>query len=486
MTDAHVTRQSRNTVADKTPLFVDLDGTLIKTDLLLESFLELLRTNPFALLRVPLWLLKGKAYLKYQIAIRTDIDPFWLPYNTDFRAFLEGERLSGRALSVASASNRKLVELIADHIGLFDQVLASSERLNLSGTRKLEAIRVAASGDSFDYAGNDHADIPIFAAARQAILVNAPASVARAACQTAQIYRVFKKQRVSLRTYLEAVRIHQWLKNLLLFVPLLMAHEFTDIGRLLQLLLAFLAFSLAASATYVFNDLIDLPHDRKHPRKRFRPITSGEISILRVALIIPSLMFIAALITWQLPPKFGLSLACYIAVTLTYSMRLKRIIALDVIALSGLYTLRLIAGGAAVYVPISFWLLAFSMFLFLSLALVKRYCEISSVLMNETTSIGGRGYRVEDLQILAQLGTSSGLLAVLVLALYINSEQVLLLYSLPQAIWLLCPAMLYWISRIWILAARGEIDDDPVMFAARDRRTHIIALIMLIILWIAR
>ena len=476
---------STEATGDAVALCVDLDGTLIRTDLFIESLFSLLRRNVFYVFLVAGWLLRGKAAVKAQVARRVDVDPATLPYHAPLLTFLRRQRAEGRRLVLASAASDNYVSAVAKHLGLFDVALGSTRAVNLSGARKLDAIRTALGNQPFDYAANGKADLAIWSEARQAILVDPAPGVAEAVRRLGKPATVFGDSAKSWKPYVKTLRLRHWLKNLMLFVPLTVAHKVADMSLVVDAILAFVAFGVCASSAYVINDLVDLPHDREHPMKARRPFASGEIPLLHGLFLAPVLLLAASGISALLPLEFTLMLLFYFATTLAYSFRLKRVIVLDVLTLAGLYTIRIIAGGAAVSIELSFWLLAFSMFIFLSLALVKRHSELLRVRETGQTDSPGRGYRAEDLSILAQLGTSSGLLSVLVLALYVNSEQVVKLYTRPFVIWLLCPMILYWLGRLWVLAGRGEVHEDPIVFATLDRRTYVLGILALVVLLMA-
>jgi len=471
---------------DNRPLVVDLDGTLIRTDLLVESVFALLRHNIFFMFLLPMWLFRGKAHLKHQIASRVDMDARLLPYHDEFLDYLKAEHATGRSLMLATASNEKYAEAIALELGIFQEALASNATVNLSGRRKLERLRELFGNHGFDYAANAMVDLPLWEAAQSAVLVNPERGVKKRAEQRCKISRVFDDRTGSpIKRYLKALRLHQWSKNLLVFIPLLMAHRFAEPSLIGQALLAFLSFGLCASSVYLLNDLLDLPDDRKHPTKRHRPFAEGSISIINGALLIPGLLVAAFALATLLPVEFVQVLALYYIVTLAYSLRLKRAALVDVLTLASLYTIRIIAGAAAVSVAPSFWLLAFSMFLFLSLALVKRYTELRIMQQQERTRLTGRSYIATDLETLSQFGSASAYMAILVLALYINSEAVRDLYRIPEVIWLLCPLLLYLVMRIWLLARRGEMHEDPVVFVIQDRRSQWLVATGAILLWLA-
>ncbi len=468
----------------KNPLCVDLDGTLVKTDTLVESFFCLLRINILYILIVPFWILRGKAVLKDEIAKRTEIDPALLPYQTEFLAYLKEEHSNKRQLILTTAANHRIAHSIASHLGIFDTVISSNRNENLSGKNKLSRIRESLNNKNFDYAGDSRDDIEILTNASNAILVNPSSGVLPAIEKHTNVQFIFNDNKNNLMIYLKALRTHQWLKNILLFVPLLAAHQFFNTEALTQICMAFLAFSLCASSVYLLNDLIDLPDDRAHPRKCKRPFASGELSVIHGALLIPLLLFSSVLISCYLPPLFLLVLGTYYVATLLYSFWLKRIVLIDVITLSCLYTIRVLAGAAATSITPSFWLLVFSMFIFLSLAMVKRYSELKDLSENNY-SLYGRGYNISDLDIVSNSGMASGYLAVLVLALYIHSPDIENQYAVPGVIWFVCILLLYWISRMWLIASRGLMHDDPLIFALKDYVSRWIALITVILLWLA-
>jgi len=467
------------------PLCVDLDGTLLRTDTLVESFIALLRQNFLLALLVPVWLLRGKANLKEQIARHIDLDISLLPPNEEFLVFLKRQHSERRRLVLTTAANRKYAQSVAEHFGLFDMTLSSDSNNNLSADKKLERLRQEFGDCGFDYAGNSMDDVRVLSAARQAILVAPERGVAKAVVGSANVVGTYDRKEKGAFTYLRAIRLHQWLKNLLLFLPLLASHRFSDVELLGKLGLAFLAFSLCASSVYVLNDLVDLSADRAHPRKRDRPFASGQLPLIHGVLMVPLLLGGALLIAWMLPVAFVYVLGLYFALTLAYSIKLKLVVLVDVLTLAGLYTMRVIAGSAAGSIVPSFWLLAFSMFLFLSLATVKRYTELLEYAKVNKGKTKVRGYSVSDMEILRSFGVASGYLAVLVLALYINSSDVANNFNHPQMIWLLCPLLLYWISRVWLLAARNRMHDDPVIFAVKDWVSRMIVVIVVFIVWLA-
>lgn len=456
-------------------LCVDLDGTLLRSDALYESVLALLARNPLYLFLLPLWLLRGKASLKQAIAARVDLDPALLPYDERVLTLLRETPLRPRVL--CTATNARYADAIAAHLGLFEEVLASDATRNLSGHRKAQALVERFGEDGFDYAGNEAADLDVWAKARRAWVVNASPALAARAAQVAQVEAHLPAARVTARLWIKQVRVHQWLKNLLVFLPLLASHRLGDRDALIASMLAFVAFGLCASGVYVLNDLLDLPSDRAHARKRERPFAAGRIPLLHGLLAAPLLTLAGFALAWLASPLFALVLLGYYVMTLAYSLRLKRVVMVDVIMLAALYTVRIIGGAAAIGAGLSFWLLAFSMFIFLSLAMLKRYTELADVAASGASKASGRGYEVDDLPMIQSMGAASGYLAVLVFALYINSPESLALYSHPKALWLICPMLLFWISRAWMVAHRGGMHDDPVVFAVTDRVSQVVIVV---------
>lgn len=455
------------------PLCVDLDGTLLKTDLLVESALALVAAKPWIVILFPWWLLRGKAHLKREIASRVELDASTLPYDQRMLSILREQPERRRVL--ATASDAKLANLVADHLACFDEVIASDGSINLDGRRKAKALVDRFGERGFDYAGNSSVDLHVWRRARAALIVNAGDRLARSVESRCETVERIPAEKYVWKCWVRALRLHQWLKNLLVFLPLLASHQFTDPAKLLLALQAFIAFGLCASSVYLLNDLLDLRADRTHPRKKARPFASGQLPLLHGLIVAPALTLGGLLLAFWIEPVFGAILGSYYLLTIAYSTRLKRIPMLDVVILAALYTVRIVSGAAAIGAPLSFWMLAFSMFIFLSLALLKRYTELAAMAESGRDGAAGRGYSISDLPLLQSLGSSAGFISVLVLALYINSSESLALYSHPEVLWLLCPVMLYWISRVWIIAHRGEMHDDPVVFAVMDRTSQVVA-----------
>lgn len=472
-------------MSDNVALCVDLDGTLIHSDLLLESFLLLIKDNPLYLLLVPFWLLGGKAKLKREIASRVKLDGAALPYTKPLVAWLQGQKAAGRQLWLCTASDESLAHAVADHLGFFDGVLASNGQTNLSGKNKAAALVAKFGEKGFDYCGNEKVDLRVWPHARGAIVVNANESLAAEAARVTQVLGQYPFKPAGLKVVLKALRVHQWAKNALIFVPVAAAHQLGDVTVLGQALMAFVAFSLCASSVYLLNDMLDLAADRQHHSKCHRPFAAGTLSLLFGLLAAPLLLVAAVLISLCLPAKFLLVLTAYYVVTLAYSFSLKRMVMIDVLTLAGLYTVRIVAGAAATAIPLSFWLLMFAIFIFLSLAIVKRYAELHQMKVQGKLKAQGRGYQVEDLSLLQSLGGASGYLSILVLALYLNTPDIARMYSQPKLVWLLVPIMLYWISRIWMQTHRGNMHDDPLVYALKDRVSLITGAMAAVVLALA-
>lgn len=467
-----VTETNIADVARAVPLCVDLDGTLVKTDTLWEGLIGLLLKNPLLILSVVAWTFRGKAVLKNGVAARTDRDAASWPYRDEVLDFLKSEREKGRYIVLATGAPAKVAQPVADHLGVFDEVLHTTPDTNLTARRKRARLIERFGVGGFDYVGDSRDDIAVFDAANRAIMV-APDSAANrwAARHDADI---LVERRMSLKLVLKAMRVHQWLKNVLLAVPLVLHHEVLNVGMLASVAIAFFSFSFAASSIYLFNDLTDLENDRRHHRKKNRPLASGALSIPSGMRLACALLAASVVLALFLPAIYFGVLLIYIAATTAYSFILKRKLLVDVFTLAGLFTLRIIAGAAAIQSGLSFWLLAFSIFFFLSLALVKRYVELLELEDEKGSRKLGRGYYALDFDMIGQAGISSAFGAALVLALYIDSDEVQEMYRTPAFLWPLCPMIVYMLLRIWMIARRGEVHDDPVVFIMGDWRSQLV------------
>jgi 4-hydroxybenzoate polyprenyltransferase/phosphoserine phosphatase len=450
------------------PLVVDLDGTLIRTDLLLESGFAFLGSHPAGVGGLLAALVRGKAALKAHIASTTEIDAGHLPYDANVIELIRQARTAGRPVYLASASNERYVRAVSAHLALFDGWFASSADENLSSAAKAARLVEKFGERGFDYIGNDAADLEVWAKARQRFAVQPSSSVQRKLLALDPAAMILRHDGGRLRSWAKLLRVHQWAKNALVFVPLVTAQHF-DLASLGEALAAFFAFSLAASGIYLINDLVDLEADRKHRTKKLRPLAAGTIRVLDALLAAPVLVMAATAGAFLLAPWFGAVLLGYLALTTAYTFVLKRKMMIDVVTLAMLYTLRVVGGAAAIGVPVSEWLLAFSMSIFVALALIKRYTELAGRLDANMPDPTNRNYRKVDLDTVAALAAASGFNSVTVFTLYISSDTVRQLYVHPQVLWLICPILMYWIGRILMLAHRRQVDDDPILFAVKDR-----------------
>jgi 4-hydroxybenzoate polyprenyltransferase/phosphoserine phosphatase len=449
------------------PLCVDLDGTLVSTDTLWESVLGLFRRRPWLLLLAPFWLLAGKASFKQRVAAHIVLDPASLPYRQDLIEALHRIKRTGRKLVLATAADHSIAHGVAQHLGLFDEVLASDGQANLRAHAKRDSLVRAYAHSGFDYVGDSHADLSVFERATRGFLVGPTARVAAQARNKGNVTIVSSRPSV-LRALIIELRLHQWAKNALVVLPVVLAPGVPALELLGRALLAALAFSLCASAGYVWNDLLDIEADRAHQTKRNRPFASGALPVAFGPALFLGLIAVGfGLSVWALPARFSLMLVLYFAGTIGYSLYLKRVLIVDVIVLASLYTHRILAGGIATGIPISSWLMGFSLFFFLSLAFAKRYVELA--LHEGDEKIKNRDYYKVDLQMIGAMGPASGFLAALVFSLYVEMGSQASAFSEPLLLWLAVPVLLYWVTRVWILTGRGQMQDDPVRFALKDR-----------------
>ena len=441
---------------------VDLDGSLVAADLSWEAALRLVFERPWLAPMLPLWLCRGIAHLKRQVAQRTSVDAQALPYRTEVIDRLRVLQSNGLELVLATGSDELIAQRVFDHLGIFSRLHASNETVNLTGRRKAELLQRTYGHQGFYYVGNEARDIPVWLASAGATIVNATPSLPRKVARSVHVDSVLGVA-PDHHVWLTALRPHQWAKNLLVFVPVITSHRLFDLASIANGLLAVAAFSACASAIYIWNDLSDLESDRLHPSKRRRPIAAGELSVPASIALATALLAVAALLSLAVGRAFAAIVTLYFLVASSYSFRLKREPVIDVVVLASVYVLRVYAGGAATGIVISNWLMMFALFVFVSLAFVKRCTELSV-----TGRATGRAYMSSDLQWIVPAGVGSGSVAVLVLALYISSPEVTVLYSRPEVLWLLCPILLYWITRTWLRASRGEVDNDPVLEALHD------------------
>jgi 4-hydroxybenzoate polyprenyltransferase/phosphoserine phosphatase len=460
----------------KTPspvLCVDLDGTLIRGNLLWECVLSLLKTHPLTLFLLPLWLLSGRAFVKRQLAAKTRLYPARLPYRQEVIDLLQQQRAEGRRIALVTAADRELAESIARHLALFDEVHASDGQLNLKGHNKAAFLAEHFGGPGFEYVGDSAADLEVWRKARAAYVVGSNRRAQQAAVVTT-LKAAILDEPASLRTWINALRGHHWAKNSLLFLPLALSHNLA-LEPIARTLLGFALYGACASGLYILNDLLDLHSDRGHPWKKERPFAAGEISIQQGLLASFLLLSLALGFGFLLNLRFGAALLGYATLTMWYSLHLKKIALLDVFVLSSFYSFRILAGALISGTPLSQWFLAFSLFFFLSLAMAKRYSELVHATDLLKSGNSGRGYRTNDCELLLSLGVGSSFASVVILSLYVHSQEVRVLYTSPEVLFLLCPIVLYWLSRNWLLAHRGELKEDPVTLALRDRASYGVA-----------
>lgn len=438
------------------PLVVDVDTALLRTDLVDEALLQFIAGRPAQAWRLAPWLLRGPAGFRAALSAHAQPDGLALPLRPAALDLIEAARGEGRAVHLVSAFDARVVDALAARLGGVDSIVAADDLREFTS-------RLGPGG--FDYVTGGAIDTELAGAARLVHMIGR----SRRAGPNA---RVVREPGRSPNAYLRALRPHQWAKNLLVFLPLVAGHQF-DRTSLFAALLAFVCFSLAASSAYILNDLLDLAADRAHPRKRWRPFAAGEAPIAHGVLMSVALMAAAIGLSTLNPPGFNLVLLLYVAVTLSYSLVLKRRMLIDVITLGGLYTLRVFAGVVAVDALASPWLLTFCLFIFLSLATVKRVSELAMPRVGEA-SVAGRGYAAGDLPVMTSLAGAAGFVAILVVTLYFASPEVLILYRHPFRLWLIVPLLLYWISRIVLIANRGELHDDPLVFALTDRVSWVV------------
>ncbi len=476
---------NKQSTESEIPLVVDIDGTLINTDLLYEAVILLIKKNPFYILKCLLWAFKGKAYFKNRIFGLINLDYLHLPYNEDLINFIEKEFASGRKIILASASPVSAAIGISKIHPIFTEVYGTQNNINLKGSNKLKVLTDRFGKGKFDYIGNSNADSVIFENARNSYLVNPSGSIEKKSKRIANVKFTWKSSKANFVDYLQAIRVYQWIKNLLLFVPLITSHSFRSIDLFESTWGAFWVFSLVASSGYLINDVLDMSSDRNHPQKRYRPVASGKISILNASVLAVVFLASGLFLASKFNAAFFYTLLFYFTISLAYSVYLKKLALYDVFVLAMLYSLRVFAGGEVIDVPISFWLIAFSTFIFLSLAFLKRYSELITIKDSTALKKQNRGYASEDVYLVRIMGIVSGFLAIIVFALYINSPDVIRLYSKPLMLWSISFLLLFWINRMWLITSHGKMTDDPIVFTLKDITSYVIFLLCGLLLFVA-
>ena len=481
--DAHYRKSSSyRSKSQMLPICVDLDGTLVLTDTLAENVAAvILDLRVMAL--IPFWLLKSKAYFKAKIAENRVPNPELLPYNKSVLRYLKKEKELGRSLFLVTAANKRIAEAINNHLNLFDDIITSDHSQNLRGRKKAEVLLEKFGKHNFIYIGNDKTDLHVWKVAHSGILVTTSKRVTNEAGKIVNIIHHFPGNTSNKFVLLKAIRAHQWVKNLLIYVPILTSGNFVDLVAWSSAVTAFFAFCFGASFTYLINDILDLESDRKHPQKRNRPIASGELSIKSILIASPFLLALGLFLAFL--SKVLILFVSYIIISLIYSMKLKRLALIDLFVLSGLYTIRLFSGGEATGYFVSQWLLAFSGFLFFGLANVKRVAELKLIKPLNRNKSFGRSYITEDLPILQTMGIASSFASCLVLALYVQSNVAMNLYHNPKLLWFLVPFMLFWQCRMWFSTSRGLMHSDPILYAAKDWVSWILGISIIVVLFLA-
>ena len=474
---------ARKLAAEKRPICVDLDGTLIKTDALVEGIVTIFSSRS-GITHLGSLATSNRATLKRRVAEIAGCTPELLPYNTELIAYLKKKRQEGHPLVLATAADARVAYAVADHLALFDEVICSDGIRNLKGDEKAAALIERFGRKGFDYVGNDLSDLPIWSAAAGVVTVNASRRVMREARQLGLPTTTFETRPPLISAAVRAMRPHQWSKNVLVFVPMIMAHAVNEASAWIGALGLFLSLCATASALYIVNDLLDLSSDRRHPRKRMRPLASG-------ALPIPIAVWLAVVLV-----SFGIGLGwlsgtivilvTYAVASLSYSLVLKRFPLIDVFVLAGLYTLRVLGGGVASGHRATLWLLAFAGFTFLSLALVKRAGELLSIeRSHDKHSNARRGYQAGDSAIIEMFGCASAFSSGVVLALFVGSSSAFQQYRAPEVLWLIVPIIILWHCRLWLATVRGNMHDDPIVYAFRDWVSWVVGATILLIMFAA-
>lgn len=467
-------------------LIVDLDQSLIRNDLLWEQSLTWLKKAPWRCFLLLWWLLTGgKAHLKWQLSGRQPLDPASLPYNQAVLRLLEETRGYPQSkIMLASASPARWVETIAEHLKLFDHVISSTKEKNMKSHQKIAEIKRELGTQTFTYIGDTWADLPIWEKAHQRVVVNPTFFLEKRLRRSDKPLQVINEGTGFFRSLLKILRLHQSVKNLLLFLPILAAHKIGDKHLLIANSWAFFSFSFAAFFVYVLNDLLDIHADRSHTSKKFRPLASGDMSVLQAVGILPVLGGTSLICALQLEARGFLTwLIIYVIANIFYSFFLKKIFILDIVVLASMYTLRIFSGGAATEIEVSEWLLAFSNFFFFSLAALKRSTEL---MRSSASASSTRGYSRQDLPSMQIAGLAAGLISILIVVLYIQNPHVRVLYSHSDRLWFTTPVFLYWVTRVWALGYKDQINDDPVLFALKDKASWICLILVFLIMGASR
>ncbi|VAW90845.1 hypothetical protein MNBD_GAMMA21-582 [hydrothermal vent metagenome] len=473
------------TITSPEVICVDLDGTLVHTDTLYELCILALKQNLLLIFALPIWLFKGKAFFKAKLSSHAEIPTETLLYNDAVIEYLKNKKADGANIYLVTASHQNVANAVAKHLGFFADQFGSTEHNNIKGKNKADFLNARFGEFGYEYIGNDDSDLNVWESSSRAVVVSENEHLFEKAKKiNKDVISLPSLNKSSLKSYFKLMRPHQWVKNVLILVPLVLSHSVTDVDKVLLSAIGFILFSLTASGIYVFNDLVDISNDRVHPIKSKRPIAAGEVSVLHGVVLGLLLWIISLSVAYFNFDFLFLILLGYIVLNFLYSFLLKRLVLVDVVVLAGFYIIRIITGAVIVKVALSFWLITFSLFMFFSLALAKRYSEIA-LYTRESTEVKGRGYIREDEFITTILGVASGLVSVLVMALYIHDDRTRIMYSDSNWLWITIPALLYWVSRLWLLAHRKLLAEDPIRFAIRDKESYLIFGVLLFSVFMA-
>ena len=464
------------------PLCVDLDGTLLKTDTLFESVACALRDGQ-TMIRLPFWLLGGKSRFKAKLSEHIKPNPALLPYNEFVLKHLHAEKKKGRYLILVTAANQSIARAINAHIGLFDEIIASSATRNLRGKEKADVLAERFGLRQFDYIGNDSTDLHVFRVARKGLLVNPSKHIEKRARTIDSTECLLANRPSDYKSIIKTIRPYQWVKNLLIFVPIVTSSSFGDLVAWRNAVVMFLAFCATSSGIYVINDIFDLEADRLHPDKRQRPFAGGSLPLVYGFVLFPILMATGIALAFATSQPFFVP--GYAVISIAYTAKLKQVPLVDLFVLASLYTIRLFAGGEVTGYKVSLWLLAYSGFLFFSLAIIKRVAELKMILKASKKHSLRRGYEIQDIDLLQQMGISSSFVSSLVLALYTQSEMAQNTYRHPEVLWCTIPLLLFWQCRLWMSTSRNYMHSDPIVYAAKDWVSRLVGLCLIVILLMA-
>ena len=464
---------------------VDLDGTLVHTDTLYELCILALKQNLLLIFVIPIWLFRGKAFFKAKLSSCAEIPTETLLYNDAVLEYLKKKKTGGASLYLVTASHQNIANAVAKYLGFFTDQFGSTEHNNIKGKNKADFLNEKFGEFGYEYIGNDDSDLSVWKSSSRAVVVSDSGHLFEKAKKiNKDVTSLPALTKSGFKSYLKLMRPHQWVKNVLILLPLVLSHSFTDVDKVLLSVYGFILFSLTASGIYIFNDLVDISNDRVHPVKSKRPLAAGEVSVVHGVMLGLLLWTVSLTVAYLKFDYLFLILLGYIVLNFLYSFLLKRLVLVDVVVLAGFYIIRIITGAVIIKVALSFWLITFSLFVFFSLALVKRYSEIA-LYTQDSTEVKGRGYLREDEFITTILGVASGLVSVLVMALYIHDDRTRIMYSDSNWLWLTIPALLYWVSRLWLLAHRKLLTEDPIRFAIRDKESYLILGILLFSVYMA-